>query len=97
MELAELQIPNGIQFKKDIQIEPDNSNLIDIFFDEFFPCVKGHAKIIDEYHSQKDSTYYLTVRNDKIIFHDEEAPDPDWKVKMAYTLMIAAVSEVETG
>ena len=29
--------------------------------------------------------------------HDPDADDPDWMVKKAYTIMIAAVSEIETG
>ena len=53
--------------------------------------------MIDEYHSSKNSPYYLTVTNDKIKVHYEDADDPDWKVKRAYTIMIAAVSEVEVG
>jgi hypothetical protein len=35
--------------------------------------------------------------NDKIKFEDPEAEDPDWKVKQAYTLMIAAALEIENG
>ena len=39
----------GDRWKKDIEINEDESNLHDIFFDEFFPCVEGHAYLIDEY------------------------------------------------
>ena len=81
---------NGIELN-------DDTNLNDIFFDDFFPCVKGHAKLIDEYHSSRNSPYYSTVRNDRIKFYDADLEDPDQLVKIAYTIMIAAVSEVEQG
>ena len=37
------------------------------------------------------------MKDAKIKFHDEEADDPDWKVRVCYTLLIAAASEVEVG
>ena len=52
---------------------------------------------MDEYHSDRRSQYYSTVRDDKIKFHDGEADDPDWLVKQCYLLMIAASAEVEVG
>jgi hypothetical protein len=68
-----------------------------VFFTKFFPSFIGHAKIIDEYHADPRSPYYSTVNNDNIIFHDENAQDPDWKVQKAYLLLIAAASEVVNG
>jgi hypothetical protein len=35
--------------------------------------------------------------NNKIQFKDTQAEFPDWKVKEAYTLMIAAALEIENG
>jgi hypothetical protein len=35
--------------------------------------------------------------NDGIKFHDPEAPDPDWKVKLGYLLMLASTSEADVG
>jgi hypothetical protein len=31
------------------------------------------------------------------MFQDENAQDPDWKLKQVYVLLIAAASEVENG
>ena len=87
---------NGETWKKEIEINNDTI-MNDIFFDDFFPCIKGHAKLIDDYHSSRNSPYYSTVRNDQIKFHDPDVEDPDYLVKIAYTIMIAAVSEVEQG
>jgi hypothetical protein len=84
------------QFKKNIDLNED-TDLGDVFFTEFFPSIIGHAKIIDEYHADPRSPYYSTVNNDNIIFHDENDPDPDWKVQQAYLLLIAAASEVVNG
>ena len=63
----------------------------------FFPCVTGHAKLIDEYHSSRNYPYYSTFRNENIKFFYEDAEDPDYMVKLGYSIMIGAVSEVESG
>jgi hypothetical protein len=46
-----------------------------------FSYLKKHAKIIDKYLSNPLSSYYETVGQDIIKFHDEEAEDPEWKVR----------------
>ena len=92
-----LEIPETVEYKKDIYFDDETTNYNDIFFEYFFPDMTGHGKIMDEYHADPKSPYFATVRSDKIQFHDEDAEDPDWKVKRAYTLLIAAASEVESG
>jgi hypothetical protein len=73
----------------------DDTDLNNLFFDRFFPSVVGHAKIIDQFHADHISPFHTTGKNDKIKFEDPEAEaDLDWKVKQAYTLMIAAASEI---
>jgi hypothetical protein len=57
----------------------------------------GHAKIIDKYLSNPSATYHDTVCKDKILFLDEHAEDPNWKVKQCYLLIIAAVTEIVVG
>jgi hypothetical protein len=57
------------------------------FFQHVIPV--GHAKI--------HAPYFETVQYDKIVFHDPDDPDPDWKVKNCYLLLIAAATEVEHG
>jgi hypothetical protein len=75
----------------------DVTDLNKLFFDEFFPSVVGHAKIIDKFHADPRSPFHTAVKNDRIAFHDPEADDPDWTVKQACALMIAAASEIENG
>ena len=59
------------------------------------PCIKGHAKLIDDYHYFLNSPPYSAVRNDQIEFYDPEGDDPDHLAKIACAMMIAIVSEVE--
>ncbi len=64
----------------------------------FFMSLSGHAKITDNYYLCNPlATYYDTVARDKIVFHDEESEDPDWKVRQCYLLIIAAATEPFTG
>ena len=92
----EVDLAGETEWRKKIAVD-HKSNLNNVFFENFPPCVAGHSKLIDEYHSSRDSTYHSTAKHDKIKFHDPDADDPDWKVKKARTIMIAAVSEIETG
>ena len=87
----------SVEWLEDIDLPSDSKELSELFFSHFLPSIKGHAAIIDKYCSDRRSTYYSTVRDDKIRFHDDEADDPDWKVKNCYLLLIAAATEVETG
>jgi hypothetical protein len=75
----------------------DVTDLNELFFDKFFPSVVGHGEIIDEFHADPRSPFCTAVQNDSITFHDADHDDPDWKVKQACTLMVAAASEIENG
>ena len=87
----------SVDWVEDIELPSHPSGLSELFFSHFLPSIKGHAAIIDRYHSDRRSPYYSTVRDNNILFHDEESEDPDWLVKQCYLLLIAAVTEVETG
>ena len=85
-------------------IEKDQSGEWDynaIFFDYFFPSFKGHAKRMDEYLSSPKAKYHSTVEQDGIKFYQPDAPwhshDPDQLIRVCYTLMLAAASEVHQG
>jgi hypothetical protein len=87
-----LDNPNSADYllaHKDNELS-DDTNLNNLFFDQFFPSVVRHAKIIDQFHAGHRSPFHTPVTNDKIEFEDPEAEDPDWKVKQTYTLMIVA-------
>jgi hypothetical protein len=98
-----LDVPNSVDYvsaDEDNELSDDTDHN-DLFFEQCFPSVVGHAKIIekiiDEFHADHRSPFHSTVTNDKIKFKDPEAEDPDWQVKQAYTLLIAAASEIENG
>ena len=63
-------------------------NLNEAFFDGFFPCVIGHTKLIDKFHSNPNYPYYDAVKNERIKFYNENVEDPYCLVKMVCTTMI---------
>jgi hypothetical protein len=67
LDWAMPNIPNNVEFQQDIELDDDNG-LCDIFFEEVFPCIKGHGKLMDEFHSNTKSPYFLAVFNDGISF-----------------------------
>jgi hypothetical protein len=75
----------------------DDTKLDDIFFKHIFPSIEGHSKKLDKYFADPKAEFYETVKHDKLKFHDEDAEDPDWKTRQAYTILIAAASEIENG
>ena len=91
-----MNYPESLQLKQEIDFE-GGKNLADILFDDFFPCVTGHAKLMDEYHNDPRSPYYNTVKNGKIKFHDQGDDDEDWIVKQCYLLLLAAITEADCG
>ena len=76
-------------------IKVDEDAILNDFFDNFFPCVKGHAKIIDDHHSSRNYPCCSTVRNDQIKFYGPERDVPHYLVKIACATIIVIVSEVE--
>ena len=58
-----------VSWKKKIKNE-DGDNLAGTLFEYFFPRTTGHDKLIDEFHSDKNSQYWKLVRHDKIKFED---------------------------
>jgi hypothetical protein len=87
--------PDGPVLLRDIGF--DTKGLSDIFFDEFFPSVDGHARLMDEYLQDPRASYNTTVINDKVKFYDETDDDPDWIVKQCYLLLLASVWEGDRG
>jgi hypothetical protein len=59
--------------------------------------ISGHAKIIDKFLSDPRANYNDTVVRYKIVFHDEDHEDPDWKVCQCYLLIIASATEIVSG
>jgi len=71
----------------------------DTFFKVFFPSIEGHGEILNKWaHHADNAKWKTTVENNNINFHTPDHPlGPDWKIRLCYTLMIAACSSVETG
>jgi hypothetical protein len=63
----------------------------------FLSFFTGDAKIIDEYLSDSRASFHGTVVQDKIRFHNNNDPDPDWLVKQCYLLIIAGATEIFSG
>ncbi len=66
-----LDVPNSVDYYVSVdegnQLS-DDTDLNDLFFEQFFPSVVGHAKIIDEFYADHRSPFHTTVTNDKIKF-----------------------------
>ena len=91
-----LDHPEELHLKKDIDFGKDS--LDTILFREFMPDVKGHAALMDEFFADKRAPYHSLVQEEKIKFHQQEdEEDYDWIVKQCYLLLIAAITEPETG
>ena len=90
-----MKYPDGPHLLRDIGWE--KKSLSSVFFDEFFPLVDGHAKLMDEYLSDPRASYNTTVVNDKIKFHDPDDDDPDWIIKQCYLVLHASVWEGDRG
>jgi hypothetical protein len=67
------------------------------FFKHVFPDLTGHGKIMDTYLLNPRASHHSTYLQLGHQFHDDESVDPDWLVKQCYTLLIAAVTEIERG
>jgi hypothetical protein len=93
------EYPEQVQLQKEIHFEitEDVNKLADILFEDFFPCIKGHTAKMDQYCSHPRSSNYETVRLNSVKFHDPNAADPDWILKQAYLLMLAACTEGDIG
>jgi hypothetical protein len=90
-----LQILNPslmISDKVDFTVSP-----ITNFFEHVLPDVTGHGKTMDAYLADPRASHHSTYLQLGHTFHDDKAVDPDWLVKQCYTLLIAAVTEIEQG
>ena len=99
-----LEFPTQLQYKKDLPYDPENDGDFDYnhwFFEEFFPCIKGHAAKMDKYLNDPRSSYHITAQRDNIKFYQPNAPwhneDPDHLIRICYTLLLAAATEVHHG
>ena len=81
-------------WKKGVELS-DDTVLNAFLFEDFFPFIKGHARLIDDYYSSRNYPFYSTFRNDQIKFYDEDADDLEHLVKIACKIMISAVYEVD--
>ena len=99
IEKDNLVVPNVAVYKKGIPWSEDRSRVDwnDAFFSIFFPCLDGHAALINKYLSDECCEYHTTATYDNIKFHRDKYEGHGVLVKVFYTLMIIAVLESETG
>ena len=62
------------------------------FFEIFFLCREGCAKLIDKHHSNRNLPHWVTALHGDIIFL-QKSEDPDWIVHKFYLFLIAVVTE----
>eukprot|EP00957_Ditylum_brightwellii_P034839 2639682-Ditylum_brightwellii.AAC.1 len=90
----DLPLNDEVEMLKDI----DGINMNEALFDTIFPSIVGHGKIIDEFIVDQRAEYHRACQHKKIVIDDpNNDKDRDWKVKHCYTLLIAAVGELECG
>ena len=71
------------------------TNYLMHIFEHFFPRAKGHAKLIDEFCSNLNSSYYSIFKHETIKFHQLNSKDPDYLVKKRYSIIIVATIETQ--
>ena len=71
--------------KQDIDWKKKNDSF---FFIYIIPSIMGHTKIIDEHLSDPKADFLQTVLISKIVFNDQDANYPDYRIKRRYTLLI---------
>ena len=92
-----VEFESDVEWKKDIELHPNDNNIVDACFEHFCPCVKGHSKLIYGHNSSRNSPYCSSVKYEKIFFYQLDHVDPDCLVKAFYLMMIASVLEVLCG
>ena len=64
--ITEEEDPMPPQVAADLKKVPDfdNKNLSDIFFEDFFPCIEGHAKLMDEFFEDIKAPVRVRAKTD---------------------------------
>ena len=81
-----MQHPETLNMLKDIDF--DDEQYENMFFEHFFPSIASHAKLMDECNANIRSPNHLSCLHGKIKFYDPDASDPNWGVKQCYLLVI---------
>ena len=53
IDLRGVDLDAEVEWRKDIELNPNDENLSEVYFEHFFPCAKGHAKLVDECNSSR--------------------------------------------
>ena len=77
---------DGAIINQDIDLQGLSNS--ELFLEHFLPDVKGVAKRMDDYYKDDCAKYHVTVRDQKIQFHDKDDQDPDWKIKQWMLLTV---------
>ena len=59
---------SDIGWNKGIDLHPNDDNLAEVPFKNFFPRTKGHAKLIDEYHSSRNYPYHSSIKHERYFY-----------------------------
>ena len=52
------------EWKKCIELHPNDGNIVEVNFEHLFPHMKVHAKLIDEFHSSRIFPFCSSVKHD---------------------------------
>ena len=64
----------------------ERNDYFGIFFQYFFPPLKGKAALMDKYLSDPRASYHTTAKQKNIKFHQPNRPDPDYIVSILFVL-----------
>ena len=58
------------EWRKNIELNPNDKNLSEMRFEHFFPRMKGHTNFFDDHHYSRKSPHHSTVKKENILFYD---------------------------
>ena len=51
-----------VEWRKDVELSPNDENISEVCFDHFFSRTKEHSKLVDECHSSRRLPHCSTVK-----------------------------------
>ena len=78
--------------------QPQRVDYFDIFFNHFFPSLKGKAAVLDKYLSDPRCSGHITYWvNEKVRFHRPDRPDPDYIVSNILGTILLFIQSLTTS
>ena len=97
MNLSGVDFESDVEWNVDVELCPNDDDLVEASFEHVFSHMKGHAKVIDECHSSLNPPYCGSDNHETIVFHQQDHVDQCYLAKTRYLIIIVSVSEVQYG